>query len=95
MLKNPQVSVVEKQTNKRDVIATEASRFFPGVAVSEETDDRGGMPGSAAGLFAPDADFDETSANFVDWLFCHVLHHLRTAVCLRARIQNHLGKVAG
>lgn len=72
MLKNPQVSCVEKQTNKRDVITTKASRFFPGVTVSEETDDGGGMPSSAAGLLAPDADFDQPSADLIGGLFFHV-----------------------
>ena len=67
---------IEKQTNKRDVIATEAGRFFPDIAVAKKANNGCGMSRSAAGLFAPDADFDESSASFVDWLFCHGSHCL-------------------
>lgn len=76
MLKDPQVSFVEKQTYKRDVVPAEASRFFPDITVAEEANDGRGMPGSAASLFAPDPDLDEPSADFVDWLFCHGIRRL-------------------
>jgi hypothetical protein len=73
------VGFIEKQTDKRDVVAAEAARFFPDIAVAKKANNGRGMSRSAAGLFAPDADFDESSANFVNWLFCHGSHCLLKA----------------
>ena len=64
---------VEDQTHQRDVVAGEAGRFFPDVAVAVQADDGQGVAKTRTRLLAADADFDQTVADFMYGLLGRVV----------------------
>jgi len=70
---DPGVSLVEQQTQQRDVVAAEAAGLLPDIAVAEQTGDGKGVPKSGSGSLSPDADLDQAAADFVDGFAWHGL----------------------
>jgi len=77
MVEDPGVSLVESQPEQWNVIAAEAARFLPDIAVAEQPSHRDDMTQSRSGAFSPDANLDQAVAEFVNWLSWHRL-------CLRS-----------
>lgn len=75
VLKNPGVGFVEDQTHQRDVVAGEAGRLLPDVAVAVQANDGQRVAKTRTRLLAADADFDQAVADFMYRLRGH-------AVCL-------------
>ena len=64
---------VEDEAHQRDVVAGEAGGLLPDVSVAVQADDGQRVAETGGRLLAPDADFDQAVADFMDGLSGHVV----------------------